>query len=118
MPTVTQFYHVISGQRVQLEATIGDGQAGGHAVFLGAARIAQGEFHVDADLGDGADLARRVLVVSSIAVDVLPETDHVSVRVVLTGGAPSRMQIDQAADAPANGALSFLTVITFVGDEP
>jgi hypothetical protein len=116
MPTVTQFYHVVAGRDVTVDAAIGDGQAGGHAVFLDRTLVEQGPDHVNKNLGDGDKLAGRVLVVSSVAVDVRPETDHVSVGVTLDGGVPSPMQIDQAADAPTNGTVSFLTVITFLGD--
>jgi hypothetical protein len=117
MPTVTHLYHVISGQRVVVDAHIGDAQGGGHAVFLGTELRAQGELSLTGvDLGAAEDVAGQVLVVSSTAVDVRSETDHVSVEVVLNGGVPSPMPITQAADAPPSGTVNFLTVVTFVGD--
>lgn len=115
MPSVFQHYHVVAGQDVEVRAGIGDAQAGGHAVFLGTTMCAQGEIEVHTSLGAGQDLVGRRLVVSSAAVDVQPGHDHVSVQVVLTGGVPAQLPIVQAADVPTNGAVSFLTIVEFVG---
>lgn len=117
MPTVTLQYHVQAGVDITLDAIIGDGQAGGHAAFLGTVPVAQAPQQIHANLGDGADLVGRVLVVSSVAVDIQPVSDHVSVVVQLEGGHPSPLPIVQGADATPGGSVSFLTVVTFVGGE-
>ena len=116
MPTVAQDYRVLPHETVTLDATIGDGQAGGHSVFLGEELIAQGaiELH-NVTVGVGSAIANKVLVVSSTAVDVQASHDNVSVEVVLRGGVPDVQPIEQTTMVEPGGTESFLTVITFVG---
>jgi hypothetical protein len=118
VPTVTQVYHVLPGAPVSLDVQIGDAQAGGHGVFLAGQLKAQGELVLkDVALGTGETLVGKVLVVSSVAVDIQPAHDHVSVQAVLRGGFPSPHTIVQAADAEPNGNVGFLTVVTFSGSD-
>ena len=115
MPTVALAYHVNPGSPVTVRAQIGDAQGGGHGIFLDQALVAQAELDTGAvALGAGVDLVGRLLTVSSVAVDIQGAHDHVSVLTTLTGGVPDPMPIPQVADAPTNGAVSFLTLITFV----
>lgn len=107
-------YHVRDDADVTVRARIGDGQAGGHSIFVGPDLVTQGEIEVAANLGSGQGLKGRVLVVSSVAVDVMPSTDHVSVEVTLTGGHPDPMPVVQAADVQPSGAESFITIVSFV----
>ena len=116
MPIVSLSYHVKLDDVITVAAGIGDAQGGGHSIFLGTALVAQGELEVGpVELGRGGDLVGRIVVVSSVAVDIQPVHDHVSALVTLTGGHPDPMPIPQAADAPPNGAVSFLTIVTLVG---
>ena len=114
MPSVSQQYHVIDDADVGVVARIGDAQAGGHSFFLGNTLIGQGSIMLAVSLGKGRDLRGSVLLVASVAVDVQPTHDHVSVQVALSGGAPDPAIVSQGADAAPNGAVSFLTVISFV----
>jgi hypothetical protein len=115
MPTVTQDYFVRLHEIVTLDATIGDGQGGGHSVFLGENLIAQGAMELrDVAVGMGSDIVNKVLVVSSTAVDVQTAHDRVSVEVVLRGGIPGVLPIAQTTDVDPGGNETFLTVITFV----
>ena len=120
MPIVALSYHVMPDALVTVSARIGDAQAGGHSVFLDQTQVLPDVPSPDpADtgvitLGVGADLVGRQLTVSSVAVDIHPMHDHVSVLTTLTGGHPDPMPVPQAADAPVNGAVPFLTLVTFV----
>jgi hypothetical protein len=116
MPTVAQDYHVLPHEIVTVDATIGDGQAGGHSMFLGDNLIAEGAMELrNVVLGVGSAIANKVLVVSSTAVDVQAAHDNVSVEVVLRGGVPAVQPIEQTTMVEPGGTESFLTVITFVG---
>jgi hypothetical protein len=114
MPSVLQRYHVLPGRDVTVRVQIGDAQAGGHAVFLGQEMIAQRDESIEANLGSSDSLAGKRLVVSSVAVDIQPMHDHVSVLVELSGGMPDPFPIVLAADAASGGAVSFLTIIDFI----
>jgi hypothetical protein len=114
MPTVALSYHVQATADVDVSAEIGDAQGGGHSIFLGNNLVTQGERTASATLGLGQSLIGKVLTVSSVAVDIAPTHDHVSVLIELTGGVPDPMPVPQAADAPANGSVNFLTIVTFV----
>ena len=116
MPTVAQDYRVLPHETVTLDAMIGDGQGGGHSVFLGEELIAQGASELrNVTVGVGSAIANKVLVVASTAVDVQSAHDNVSVEVVLRGGVPSVQPIEQTTMVEPGGNESFLTVITFVG---
>jgi hypothetical protein len=115
MPSVALSYHVDPASTVTVRAQIGDAQGGGHAIFLDQQLVAQGELDTGVvTLGPGAGLVGRLLTVSSVAVDIQPAHDHVSARTTLTGGFPDPMPVPQVTDAPTNGAVSFLTLVTFV----
>ena len=116
MPIVALSYHVHPEGEVTVSAAIGDAQTGGHSIFLDQTPVpAPSDPAVGPlPLGPGADLVGRLLTVSSVAIDIQPAHDHVSVVTTLTGGFPDPMQVPQTADAPTHGAVSFLTLINFV----
>ncbi len=114
MPTVTATYPVVDGSLVSVDVFIGDGQTGGSAVFLGEEEVASGAEVVDQALRDGAEIRGMVLVVSTTVVDIRPEHDHTSVRVILHGGLPDEFPIVQSATVRPGGAINYLTVVTFV----
>lgn len=114
MPTTVVSYHIRERQHVRLDVLIGDGQAGGSAAYLGTECIHPGPEITDLLLGAGDELHGQVLVVSSTVVDVRPEHDRTSVQVVLRGGDPIRMPVEQWAEASRSGAVNYLTVVRFV----
>lgn len=114
MPTTVVSYHIREHQHVRLDVLIGDGQAGGSAAYLGTLCVHPGPDISDLLLGTGDELIGVALVVSSTVVDVRPEHDRTSVQVVLRGGDPIRMPIEQSAEANRSGAVNYLTVVRFV----
>ena len=119
MPVVALSYHVKPDEVVTVTAAIGDAQTGGHSVFLDQTEVpprpgAPPDVFGPVALGRGAELVGRLLTISSVAVDIQPAHDHVSTLTTLTGGFPDPMPVPQVTDAPTNGAVSFLTLVTFV----
>lgn len=114
MPTVTARYVVIDDGDVRLSVTIGDAQTGSSAAHLGRDLFAPGPDIQDVIVGQGAEIRGKVLVISTIVVDIRPEHDRSSVTVTLRGGHPEVFPLVQAATSSTGGAIPYLTVVSFV----
>lgn len=112
-PPVSTQYPVRDDEAVSVRVTIGEGQAGGSAVFLGRDLIGSGH-EVNVRVGQGVDLRGQTLVISSTVVDVRPETNRVSTLTELFGGIPTPQPIGQADVVGNGGAADFLTIVQFV----
>jgi len=107
-------YEVLDGRPITFSVLVGEQQSGGSVAYLGTALAAQGlEIH-DHELGDGAALRGRVLVVSTAVVDVRPEHDRTSVVVRVRGGSPDALDVMQSQETTPGGAVNYLTVVRFV----
>ncbi len=72
-----------SDQDIIVKVSVGDGQQGTYAVFLGTEFI---EANAPANLGKRADLLGKPIVVSVTIVDILKETKHTSMTVTILEG--------------------------------
>jgi hypothetical protein len=96
---------------VSLRVTIGEAQAGATSVFLGRDQMAGGPQAWA--LGAGTALRGKILVVSTVVVDVRPETDRTSVTLQLKNG-DSESSWTDTENAPTGGAVPYLFVVSFV----
>lgn len=103
----------VSNDPVILTTIIGEAQIGGSAVFLDSVLLTHGQIE-QLQLGSGALLRNRQLLVQTIVSDVNPQTNRTAVTTRLVGG-PESAQVTQIVDAAqAGGIVAYRTIIDFV----
>ena len=112
MPIHIDTYAVQDGETVFLTLHIGEGQSGHSTVMIGSEKKASRKEITDLELGDGADLRRKVLITTTTVVDLQRDHDHTSVTLELTDG--NSLVKEQSQDADASGVVVYVFIITFV----
>lgn len=112
MPTRLEKYLIQDDSPVTLNALVGNAQLGSVSVHLANALLAHGPVIQSLPLGSGNALKGKRLVISSIVLDVRPETDSTSLTVSLSGAGGTESWLDSEKAAPG-GVVSYITVIDF-----
>ena len=102
--SATHFYPVTEGARLLLSITIGEGNAGGSAVYFQNALVQElpGSFANLSIAEAGAVLKNTVLTCNTKVKDLNPATNRTSVVMDLTGG-PQPMSFPFSIEVSANG---------------
>jgi hypothetical protein len=113
--TSVEFYQVIPGQMVTIEATTGDGQVSGTALLL------NGTAHPFVDRAGpqplGADLAGGILQVNTVVRDINPATNRTSVTYELRGGVQPRQYAYSVEVSAEKGAAHYLIAFVFTNEK-
>ncbi len=118
MPTETDKYQTATGN-VTLDVLIGDANPGQVSATLSdptahtTTQLGNGATLQGLNLGTGASLVGKVLVVSVVVQAAQPATLWTSATVALSGGAQDQHLPQSEKAAAANGNVNFLFVITF-----
>ncbi len=90
---------------IAVQVVIGDGQAGGWAVQVGA-NVTKGDDSDRHDVGTGTDVrAAKLVQVSTVVRDVRPETDHLSATItLLRNGVPAQTILHSRDGTPGDSA--------------
>ena len=110
-----EFYQVVPGRLVTIEATVGDGQASGTALLL------NGSPHPFVDRAGpqplGNDLAGSILQVNTEVRDINPATNRTSVTYELRGGAQPRRYPYSVEVSAEKGTAHYLIAFVFTNEE-
>ncbi len=95
---------------IAVQVVIGDGQAGGWAVQVGA-KVTKGDDSDRHEVGTGAEVrAAKLVQVSTVVRDVRPETDHLSATVTLFRNGVPAQPISHSRDGTPGESAQFTSL--------
>src|SRR5689334_16684509 len=113
MPSRLEQYPLNDDSPVSLDVVIGDAQAGSTTIYLGNHLLANGPGVNKLTLGNRHALKNKRLVVSTIVLDVQPNTNRTSVSLSLAGGGGVGQNWKDEEEAKPNGVVTHLAIVDF-----
>ncbi len=100
---------------VTLSITVGEGQVGSTSVLRDGKPVASAGGILVLNLGPGANLVDSTVSISTLAQDVLAETNRVTVSYALSGGEKQDPSVSKAVVDNDFDFCRFTTTVSFVG---